>query len=516
VSKPKVIVIGAGPGGLASAMLLASAGFDVAVIERDATVGGRTSSLKQDGFTFDRGPTFFLFPEVLESIFRMCGRRLRDEVELEPLDPYYRLVFEGAGKLDVNGDVDALKRQIDAIDPSDSAGLDAYLEDNRRKFQAFRPVLEMPFDSHMDLLKLPLLDLLPLMRPWASVDGDLKRFFRDPRVRLAFSFQSKYLGMSPFKCPSLFTILAFLEHEYGVHHPVGGCAAVTDAMARVARDMGVTIRLGEPVQQILLDGRRAVGVRTVTGEHRCDALVVNADFATAMRTLVPDRARQKWTDKHIAKQKMSCSTFMLYLGVEGRYDDLPHHTILLADGYEQHLEAIDEHFTLPTNPSIYVHNPSVVDGGLAPPGMSALYVLAPVPQMHPNVDWAAEKPVFRRVVFEQLAKLGLGGLERRVRTEVVYTPADWQSGMGLYKGATFSLAHSLGQMLSFRPHNRFEDIDGVYLVGGGTHPGSGLPVIFQSAKISTQLLAEDFGMADAWLGLQESRGTWPRIAEEAV
>jgi phytoene desaturase len=245
-------------------------------------------------------------------------------------------------------------------------------------------------------------------------------------------------------------------------------------------------------------------------------LVVNADFANAMRTLVPERARRKWTDQRIAKQKMSCSTFMLYLGIEGRCEDLAHHTILLADDYERHLEAIEERFTLPANPSIYVHNPSLVDDGLAPPGMSALYVLAPVPSMHPNVDWDVEKTRFRRVVFEQLAKLGLGDLERRVRTEVVYTPADWQNEMGLHKGATFSLAHSLDQMLSFRPHNRFEDLESVYLVGGGTHPGSGLPVIFQSAKISTQLLAEDFGVADAWGGLPSTGARWPQVAQEAV
>ena len=507
-----VVVVGAGPGGLASAMLLAAAGFDVTVIEREKVVGGRTSSIRQDGFTFDRGPTFFLFPEVLESIFGMCGRRLQDEVELERLDPYYRLVFEGAGHLDVSGDVPALERQIAAFDPRDAAGLRRYLEDNRRKFRACRPVLERHFDSHLDVLRLPMLELLPLMRPWSSVDTDLKRFFRDPRVRLAFSFQSKYLGMSPFKCPSLFTILAFLEHEYGVYHPVGGCAAVCAAMARVAREMGVRIHVGEPVQEVLLEGRRVAGVRTARGVHRCDALVMNADFSNAMRTLVPAAARSKWTDTKIAKQKMSCSTFMLYLGIEGRLDDLAHHTILLAEGYEQHLECIERHFTLPENPSIYVHNPSRVDPSLAPPGMSSLYVLSPVPRMHPNVDWSTQTRVFRRRVFAQLGKLGLGNLERRVRSESVFTPADWEGRLDLYQGATFSLAHSLDQMLSLRPHNRFEDLDGVYLVGGGTHPGSGLPVIFQSAKISAQLLAEDFGRANAW-GPGRDAGSWPRMQE---
>lgn len=514
--RPSVIVIGAGPGGLASAMLLASAGFGVRLLERESTVGGRTSSVRQDGFTFDRGPTFFLFPEVLESIFAMCGRRLADEVRLERLDPHYRLTFERGGNMDVSSDVEALKRQIAAFDARDSARVEAYLESNRRKFEAFRPVLEAPFGSHLDLLKLPLLELLPLLRPWASVDEDLRRFFDDPRVRLAFSFQSKYLGMSPFKCPSLFTILAFLEHRFGVHHPIGGCAAVSEAMARVARDLGVSIQLDEPVEEILFDGRRATGVRTRADQYRCDALVLNADFANAMRTLVPDRLRRKWTDRRIATTKMSCSTYMLYLGIEGRYDDLPHHTILLADDYEEQLADIDERHRLPRTPSVYVHNPSLVDPSLAPAGMSSLYVLAPVTHMHPNVDWSVESEPFKRVVFGQLGKLGLGDLEGRVRTERVCTPADWELGTGLYKGATFSLAHSLDQMLSFRPHNRFDDLDGVYLVGGGTHPGSGLPVIYQSAKISARLVAEDFGMDAAWTtahGVQES---WPMLAGEGA
>jgi phytoene desaturase len=321
--------------------------------------------------------------------------------------------------------------------------------------------------------------------------------------------------MSPFKCPSLFTILAFLEHEYGVFHPMGGCAAVSKAMARVAREMGVEVRLGEPVEEVLFERRRARGVRTTQAEYRCDALVINADFAGAMRKLVPDRLRRRWTNRRIAKKRMSCSTFMLYLGVEGRYDDLPHHSILLADGYEDHLEAIETRHTLPSNPSIYVHNPSRIDPSLAPPGMSSLYVLAPVTHSHPNVDWASERQGFRRVVLDQLAKLGLADLESRIRTEIVYTPDDWENDAGLYKGSTFSLAHSLDQMLTLRPHNRFEDLEGVYLVGGGTHPGSGLPVIFQSAKISARLLAEDFGMAQAWSAERPAAG-WSELAQEGI
>ncbi|RPI64220.1 MAG: phytoene desaturase, partial [Lysobacterales bacterium] len=341
-----VTIIGAGPGGLASAMLLAEAGFEVTVLEREPQVGGRTSTLELDGFRFDRGPTFFLFPEILESIFRICGRDLHDEVQLERLDPNYRLVFEGDAAVDVSSDLNKLKSEIRRLSADDAAAVDRYLADNRAKFARFKPVLEAPFNRHSDVLKLPLLELLPLLRPWASVDRDLKRYFRDPRTRLAFSFQSKYLGMSPFKCPSLFTILSYLEYEYGVFHPRGGCAAVSEAMAEVAVDMGVELRLSEPVVRIDFDGRRAVGVETPAGSYPCDALVINADFAKAMTGLVPQRLRRRWSDRRIERARYSCSTYMMYLGLEGACDQLGHHTIYLAEDYVGNIADIEDRHRL--------------------------------------------------------------------------------------------------------------------------------------------------------------------------
>jgi phytoene desaturase len=512
----KIIIVGAGPGGLASAMLLAKAGAEVTVIEREAAVGGRTSAIRRDGFTFDRGPTFFLFPEVLDSIFTSCGYDLNEEVELKRLDPNYRLAFENGGFVDASSDIEKLKQEIARIDPADAANIDRYLSDNRRKFEGFKPILESPFNSHADLLKLPLLELLPLLRPFSSVDADLSRYFKDERTRLAFSFQSKYLGMSPFKCPSLFTILAFLEYEFGVFHPVGGCAAVSAAMARVAREMGVEIRLDEPVEEIRFEGRRARGVSTGRRDYDCDALVVNADFANAMRNLVPNRLRGRWSDKKIDKTKMSCSTFMLYLGVEGRFPELRHHTIYLSEGYEQHLDSIDRHHVLPEAPSFYVHNPSILDPTLAPQGMSSLYVLVPVTHMHENVDWATAQQGYRDVVLDRLEAAGLGDIRSRIVTETMFTPADWQNRLGLHKGATFSMAHSLDQMLSLRPHNRFEDLDGVYLVGGGTHPGSGLPVIYQSAKISSALLAQDLSLKLPKPARSGEKPKWPALATDSA
>lgn len=499
ITRQRIGVIGAGPGGLAAAMLLARTGAEVVVHERLPRVGGRSGTLvghsAAGAFRFDIGPTFFLYPRILEEIFAACGHDLHAEVELIRLDPLYELVFEGGGRLPASGDPARLAEAVAAFCPRDAANLPRYMADNRAKLDAFRPILERPFTHVAEYLRPTVLRALPAMRPHSTVERDLARYFSDERVRLAFSFQSKYLGMSPFRCPSLFTILAFMEHEYGIWHPRGGCGAVIDAMARVARGMGVRIHLDDPVQEVLVEGGRARGLRFADRTERYDALFINADFAHAMTTLVPDSARRRWTDRRIARKSFSCSTFMLYLGIEGRIDNLGHHTIVLADDYRRNIAEIEAGRAPPGRPSFYVHNASVTDPTLAPPGHSTLYVLVPVGHNRPEgPDWTAERARYRRLALDRLATLGIEDLERRIRFEQVITPLEWERDMAIHKGATFNLAHSLDQMLMFRPHNRFEDIDGVYLVGGGTHPGSGLPTIFESARISARLAADDLGL----------------------
>ena len=487
----KVIIIGAGPGGLATAMLLAKAGLQVTVLERAPKVGGRTTSIEGDGFRFDAGPTFFLYPQVLQSIFAAVGRDLHKEVKMTRLDPQYRIIFGGGGELRATPDMARMQEQIAGICPADASAFGRFMAESREKLRLFKPCMESPFLGLRDVFTLRMLKLLPLLRPHRSLDHELGRYFSDPRIRLAFSFQSKYLGMSPFRCPSLFSILSFIEYEHGIFHPVGGCNAITEAMARICRELGVDIQLEQEVQEVLSEKGRAVGVRLKDGEARCDALVINADFARAMSRLVPDTQRKRWNDKKLAKMKYSCSTYMMYLGIEGRYDHLNHHNIFISRNYKQNMDEIEHTHVLSDDPSFYVANPGVTDGTMAPPGMSGLYVLVPVSHMHPNIDWQTQAVTFRRVVLRQLANLGLDDLESRIRFERICTPADWQNKFEIYRGATFSLSHNLGQMLHRRPPNRFDELENTYLVGGGTHPGSGLPVIFESAKISSRLLLED-------------------------
>jgi phytoene desaturase len=491
-----VNIIGAGPGGLATAMLLAKAGVRVRLLERLAVPGGRTSTISTpEGFRFDLGPTFFLYPRVLEEIFSACGYDLREEVEMVRLDPQYRLVFGAGGELRATPDVARMEAEVSRVSPADAGSFTRFMNATREKFTRFAPFLEQPFESWMDLATPDLLKLMPLLKPWKSLDAELGTFFSDERIRLAFTFQSKYLGMSPFRCPSLFSILSFLEYEHGVYHPIGGCGAVSAAMARLAQEMGVEIRYDEPVEALEFEGRRITAARTPRGRYAADATVVNADFARSMTRLVPDRLRRRWSDRKIASRRFSCSTFMLYLGIEGRYDDVAHHNIYLSENYRDNLADIEHRHVLSRDPSMYVQNACITDPTLAPRGMSTLYLLIPVTHRHPNVDWRREGPRYREVALDQMERVGIRGVRDRIRYEKMLTPDDWQDGYEIYRGATFNLAHDLGQMLHMRPHNRFEDVEGMYLVGGGTHPGSGLPVIYSSARITSNLLLSDLGVS---------------------
>ncbi len=500
MAKPRVVVIGAGPGGLASALQLAHGGAEVTVLEARSRVGGRCASIYANGFRFDTGPTFYLYPRILREIFQSVGRDIDVEIPMKRLDPQYRVSFGAGGHLDCTHDLVEMDRQIAEMSPDDVGALKKYLDHNRVKLAKFRPILESPFNSMLDLLRPSVLAAASLVKPWKTLGRDLQSYFRDPRLVIAFSFQAKYLGMSPFKCPSLFSILSFLEYEYGVFHPLGGCGQVSERMAEVAKEMGCEIRTDEAVESLEFKGKRVTAVVTSQGRYEADALVINADFANAMQKLVPDELRKRWSNAKIARKRFSCSTFMMYLGINGRYENLKHHTIHISKDYDRNLRQIEKEMVLPDDPSIYVQNPCVTDSSLAPEGKSTLYVLVPVPHLSPNTPWDEEQTqAFRETTFQKLAQIGLSDLRSKIEYEQIVTPANWRDDFSVYRGATFNLAHNLGQMLHLRPHNKFEELDGVYLVGGGTHPGSGLPVIYESSRITCKQLLPDIGLSAKFL-----------------
>lgn len=498
--RQRVVVIGAGPGGLAAALQLTHAGAEVTVLEARDQVGGRCATMRADGFSFDTGPTFYLYPRILREIFQSIGRDIDREIPMKRLDPQYTISFGEGGKLDCTPDLEKMDRQIANLSPGDVGAVHRYIHHNRVKLERFRPILESPFNSMLDLLRPSLLAAAPFVKPWKSLGDDLGSYFKDPRLVIAFSFQAKYLGMSPFRCPSLFSILSFLEYEYGVFHPYGGCGRVSERMAEIAEEMGCDIRISEPVRKLEFSGKKVTGVVTDQKTYEADAIVINADFAHAMQSLVPANLRSRWSDKNIAKKQYSCSTFMMYLGVEGTYPEQQHHTIHISRDYLGNLREIEKEKILPTDPSIYIQNPCITDPSLAPSGKSSVYVLVPVPHLSPNTPWdAKQKAFYREVTLKRMEELGYADIRKRIVYEKVVTPADWRDDFFVYRGATFNLAHNLGQMLHLRPHNKFEELDGVYLVGGGTHPGSGLPVIYESSRITCKQLLPDLGLPSKFI-----------------
>jgi len=516
---PHIAVIGAGPGGLATAMLLSASGVRVTVYEAQSGVGGRTGRVRAGGYSFDRGATFFMMPHVLDEVFRAAGTSLGDEVGMTRLDPMYRLVLGRSGQspitLDTTQDIAQMAGRIGAIEPRDAAAFQRFIHDNRTKLALMESLLRRPIRGPLDLLDLDTMRVGRLLHPTLSVHDLLSRYFTNEHVRLAVAFQSKYLGMSPFDCPSLFTILPFIEYEFGVWHPEGGCHGLMLAMARVTQAAGATIRTACPVDAITFSGKRATGV-VVDGQAIAhDAVVVNADATWALKHLIPADVRSRlgdWgTDAGIDKRRYSCSTFMLYLGLDGALD-LPHHTIYTSASYRQNLDDITTGARVSDDPSFYVCNASRTDGTLAPAGKSSVYVLVPVgntkgaatdggggaggdigPSSTAPVDWSRAGPRLRETTLDQIARvLGTRDLRPRIEREVVVNPDDWRA-TNINHGATFNLSHTLAQMLHKRPHNRLRGVDGVYLAGGGTHPGSGLPTIFLSAQIAAGQIAKDLG-----------------------
>lgn len=500
----RVAIVGAGPGGLATALLLAARGVDVTVYEAQCRIGGRTQRLTAGDYHFDMGPTFFLMPHVLQEIFAAAGRRLEDYVELHRLDPMYRLVVGQDNGQDVTinatQDLGEMRKRLAEINPADGQAFAKFIADNRAKLNAAEPILRRPIRSLLDLVRLDALKALPHIQPTRSVQELNNKYFEHPAIRLAVGFQSKYLGMSPYECPSLFTILPFIEYEYGVWHPVGGCNDLMSAMVKLLEELGGRVETSTPVEALRFEGKQVTGLTLGgAGQGRSESfehVVINADATWALKNLFPAAMRGKQTDAAIDQRKYSCSTYMLYLGVEGEVD-LPHHTIRIAPNYEQNLQDIGRDHgragSLTEDPSFYVCNPSAIDPTLAPEGHSALYILLPTPNTCSPIDWAVEADTLRKRVLGRIKNVLGIDLEGRIRQEIAIRPDDWRA-MNINHGATFNLAHSLDQMLHKRPLHRVPHANGAYMVGGGTHPGSGLPVIFLSAQIVTDMVLKDLGL----------------------
>lgn len=496
MTKKRILIIGAGPGGLTAGMILAHRGFDVRLFESKAVVGGRNAPLKLGPYTFDTGPTFLMMDFVLREAFQEAGARVEDHLQLHRLDPMYRLLFDDR-TFNVSQDPDLMRAEIERHFPGNAKGYDRFIKEEGARFQKLLPCLTRDYSSLKRFTSPVLMRALPYLGLGRSVFENLSRYFSEEKLVLAFTFQAKYLGMSAWHCPALFTMLPYVEHAYGIYHVQGGLNQISRAMKDVFEANGGQLHLSTPVKSLLFDGDKVTGVQLENGEiEKGDAVVVNADFGYAMSHLVPPEKLRRYSAAKLEKKKLSCSTFMLYLGLNKTYTS-SHHTIAFAADYKKNVGDIFENDRLSGEDfSFYVQNASVTDPTLAPAGHSTLYVLVPVPNQRAGLDWRVEGPAMRTRVLQAIERrTDFKDLSAHIEVERMITPADWQS-QHIYQGATFNLSHNFSQLLYFRPHNEFEEFKNCYLVGGGTHPGSGLPVIYESARISSDMIAQRFG-ADA-------------------
>jgi phytoene desaturase len=476
-------------------MLLAKRGFRVKVFEVAPRVGGRTAEMTVGPYRFDLGPTFLMMKYVLDELFEDAGRQTSDYLDCRLLDPMYRLYFADKTMLARSRSSD-MREEIERVFPGQGAGLDRFLSAESVRFKKLYPCLQKDYGSVGALLSKTLISALPHIAPGRSLYDVLSTYFEPEELRLAFTFQSKYLGMSPWDCPGLFAMIPYTEHAHGIYHVMGGLCQIPRAFAKVACEEGAEIHTSCAVKRVLLKDGAACGVELEDGDKVfCDDVVINADFGHAMNTLFPDSDLGKYGPAALKKRKYSCSTFMMYLGLDRTYPQAEHHMIVFAEDYRRCLEEITKTKIVSEDLSIYVRNAVTLDPSCAPEGHSALYVLAPVPNNTSGIDWDEHRAAYRDRMLQILEeRTPYKDIRDHIREERIVTPADWEAKTSVFLGATFNLGHSWDQMLYFRPHNKFELFDNTYLVGGGTHPGSGLPTIFESARISSNLICDKYGV----------------------
>ena len=509
---PHAVVVGAGFGGLAAAVRLLVRGYRVTVVDRLDQPGGRARVAKVAGeggeYTFDMGPTLITAPFLFDELWAIAGEKREDYVEMVPTTPFYRIRFDDGETFEYTGDNEAMEREIARFNPDDVEGYRRFLAKSEQIFETgFLELGHVPFGKVTDMAKI--VPSMVLLESHRTVYGLVSKYIKDKRLRQVFSFHPLLVGGNPFATTSIYALIAYLERHWGVWYAMGGTGAMVQGIADLIERLGGTFRFGETVSEItaeVVDGTsHATGVQLETGEHlAADLVISNADAAWTYRQLVRPEHRTTWTDKRVDKTKLSMSLFVWYFGTDKSYDDVAHHTILLGPRYKKLLDDIFENKVLADDFSLYLHRPSATDPSMAPPGHDCFYVLSPVPHLESGTDWTRETERYRQAIERYLSETVLPDLKEHVTASLTLTPKEFHEDYLSLKGAAFSIQPQLLQSAYFRPHNKSEDVEGLYLVGAGTHPGAGMPGVLSSARVLDTVVPDP----DAWM---EQRR---RIADE--
>jgi len=487
-----VLVIGAGLGGLAAAIRLRHRGYEVTVLERHAVPGGRCGLWESEGFRFDTGPTLLLMVEYLHALFRDVGRPLEAYLDLVQLDPNYRVHYADGRTLDVTSRLNAMLQEVERVEPGAGPRLLRFLAATS---QLYRVGLDGFVDRNVhqrrDFLSLRNAALLVRGGAMRRLDRMVAGFFRSDELRHTFSFQSLYLGLSPFEAPAIYGLLPYAEVAGGLYFPLGGMHALPRALVRLATELGVRVRYRSDVAALERESGRITAARLADGTRLpADLVLANADLPYVYQTLLDE------PDPRAERFAFSCSAFLMYLGVRGRYPGLPHHTLVVPADLRSACADIFTRYRVPDLPPYYICNPSKTDPSLAPPGCENLYVLVPVPSQAPGreIDWTIEGPRLEQAMLARLERFGLPGLRDLVVTSRTFTPADFGSQLSATRGEAFGLAHGLDQVGYLRPHNRHPRYRNLYFVGQSTHPGCGVPMVLISARLVAERMAEEQGV----------------------